>query len=279
MTRAWSGRAQNVTQVLLSAAVTLRRAPGPRSPGNTPVVNELPKEARPLLAAAPGDFVDERNRLARRLRDDGRGEEAASVAALRKPPPVVLAANRAAQSRPQAAKGAARAAERAAKRLGSDSEAREELEAQLRLLEDVAIAFLGTDGKPASDDAGRRLRDLLRNAVANEETRTALARGVLEAEPDPAGFVAYAGIKPRGRKGDRGARGSKARTEREQTERRREQAGLQALEENVTAAEELVRKATKAEDEAKRARERAERELGSARAELKRATARTRRVR
>lgn len=243
-------------------------------------MNELPKEARPLLAAAPGDFVDERNRLARRLRDDGRGEEAASVAALRKPPPVVLAANRAAQSRPQAAKGAARAAERAAKRLGSDSEAREELEAQLRLLEDVAIAFLGTDGKPASEDARRRLRDLLRNAVANEETRTALARGVLEAEPDPAGFVAYAGIKPRERKGDPGAGGSKARTERrEQTERRREQAGLQALEEKVRAAEELVRKATKAEDEAKRARERAERELGSARAELERATARTRRVR
>ena len=190
------------------------RAPGPRS-GNTPVMSELPKEARALLATAPGDFVDERNRLARRLRDDGRSEDAATVAALRKPPPVVLAANRAARSRPQAAKGAVRAAERAAKQLGSDSDAREELEAQLRLLEDVAIAFLGSDAKPASEDARRRLRDLLRNAVADEETRTALAQGVLEAEPDPAGFAAYAGIEPRARKGEPGAGGSKARAGRQ----------------------------------------------------------------
>ena len=235
-------------------------------------MSELPKEARPLLAARPGDFVDDRNRLARRLRDDGRPEEAATVAALRKPPPVVLAANRAAQSRPQAAKGAARAAQRAAKRLGSDSEVRDELDAQLRLLEDVAIAFLGTDSKPPSEDARRRLRDLLRNAVADEETRTALSRGVLEAEPDPAGFAAYAGVKPRATRQGSGTGGSKTRPgRREQTEKRREQARLQALQEKVTAAEELVMSATEAEDEAKRARERAERELRSAKAALERA--------
>ena len=235
-------------------------------------MRDLPKEARALLATAPGDFVDERNRLARRLRDDGRSEEAATVAALRKPPPVVLAANRAARSRPQAAKGAVRAAERAAKRLGSDSDAREELEAQLRLLEDVAIAFLGSDAKPASEDARRRLRDLLRNAVADERTRTALARGVLEAEPDPAGFAAYAGVEPRARKAEPGAGGSKARAGRQgAADSRRAQAALRALEGRVTAAEELVRAATEAEDAAKRARKRAERELESARASLERA--------
>jgi len=235
-------------------------------------MSELPKEARPLLAVAPGDFVDERNQLARRLRDDGRSEEAATVAALRKPPPVVLAANRAARSRPQAAKRAVRAAERAAKRLGSDSDAREELEAQLGLLEDVALAYLGTNDKPASEDARRRLRDLLRNAVADEETRAALAQGVLEAEPDPAGFAAYAGIEPRARKRGPGAGGGKARAGRQgEPERRREQARLRAMEENVTAAEELVKAATEAEDEAKRARERAEVGLESARADLERA--------
>ena len=235
-------------------------------------MSELPKEARPLLAVAPGDFIDERNQLARRLRDDGRSEEAATVAALRKPPPVVLAANRAARSRPQAAKRAVRAAERAAKRLGSDSDAREELEAQLGLLEDVALAYLGTNDKPASEDARRRLRDLLRNAVADEETRAALAQGVLEAEPDPAGFAAYAGIEPRSRKRGFGAGGGKARAGRQgEPERRREQARLRAMEENVTAAEELVKAATEAEDEAKRARERAEVGLESARAALERA--------
>jgi len=235
-------------------------------------MSELPKEARPLLAVAPGDFIDERNQLARRLRDDGRSEEAATVAALRKPPPVVLAANRAARSRPQAAKRAVRAAERAAKRLGSDSDAREELEAQLGLLEDVALAYLGTNDRPASEDARRRLRDLLRNAVADEETRAALAQGVLEAEPDPAGFAAYAGIEPRARKRGPGAGGGKARAGRQgEPERRRVQARLRAMEENVTAAEELVKAANEAEDEAKRARERAEVGLESARAALERA--------
>jgi hypothetical protein len=248
------------------------RARSPALPGNTAVVSELPKDARPLLAAAPGDFVDERNRLARQLRDDGRAEEAATVAALRKPPPVVLAANRAARSRPQAAKGAARAAQRAAKRLGSDAGAREELEEQLQLLEDVAIAFLGTDEKPASESARRRLHDLLRNAIADEGTRTALAEGMLAAEPDPVGFAAYAGIKPRERREGSGAGASKARAgRREQAERRREQARLEALGKKVAAAEELVEAATRAEDEAMRAREAAERELESAQAELERA--------
>jgi len=105
-----------------------------------------------------------------------------------------------------------------------------------------------------------------------EETRAALAQGVLEAEPDPAGFAAYAGIEPRARKRGPGAGGGKARAGRQgEPERRREQARLRAMEENVTAAEELVKAATEAEDEAKRARERAEVGLESARADLERA--------
>src|SRR6478752_1021545 len=39
-----------------------------------------------LYAAAPGDFVAERSRLAKALKADGRGEEAAELAKVRKPP-------------------------------------------------------------------------------------------------------------------------------------------------------------------------------------------------
>ena len=63
---------------------------------------ELVPEAERLLAAAPDRFVAERKALAKKLRDEGRGEEAAAVEALRKPSAVVLAVNRSARDRPKA---------------------------------------------------------------------------------------------------------------------------------------------------------------------------------
>ena len=125
----------------------------------------LPKEAEALLAVSPDDFVEERKRIARSLRDDGRTEDADAVAALRKPPPVVLAANRAARDRPQAARAAAKAAERVAKtQLGSDPDAYRaalaELDESLDLLAQVALAQLSLGGKRPTDSVTRRLRDL-----------------------------------------------------------------------------------------------------------------------
>ena len=40
-------------------------------------MSDFPKEAEALLSVAPDDFVTERNRLARELRDAGRKDEAA----------------------------------------------------------------------------------------------------------------------------------------------------------------------------------------------------------
>ena len=72
--------------------------------------NDQPAEVEKLLAVRPDEFVHERQRLARELRDAGRSDEAATVAQLRKPSPVVLAVNRAARARPKAARAAADAA-------------------------------------------------------------------------------------------------------------------------------------------------------------------------
>ena len=72
----------------------------------------LPADAEQLLAVSPEAFVEQRKLLVRRLRDEGRAEDAQAIAHMKKPPPVVLALNRAARDRPQAARDAADAAKR-----------------------------------------------------------------------------------------------------------------------------------------------------------------------
>ena len=53
-----------------------------------------------LYSVEPDEFVAERKRLERSLRDEGRAEEAAELAKLRKPPQPVFLANRLARQQP-----------------------------------------------------------------------------------------------------------------------------------------------------------------------------------
>ena len=230
-------------------------------------MSDFPKEAEALLSVAPDDFVTERNRLARELRDAGRKDEAAAVAALRKPPPVVLAANRAARSRPQVAKDAARAAKRAKKKLGLDPEARKArkaLDDALTLLEDVALAFLGGTKKP-SEATRRRLHDLLQNVVADDDALAALTRGVLTDEPEPAGFAAYTGASLAPRKAS-----AKSKTPAREAAEKKRQERERALRAEVAAAEERLETAVDAEEKAARERTLAARELEAVRQRLAR---------
>lgn len=236
---------------------------------NHPDVGVLPKEAEALLAVSPDEFVEERKRIARALRDDGRREDADAVAALRKPPPVVLAANRAARDRPQAAKAAAKAAERVAKsQLGSNADAYRaalaELDDSLDLLAEVALAQLSTGGKPPTEAVARRLRALLRNAVADEEARKELARGLLREEVESAGFGAFAGVTP---PRPRRAAATDTRSKRDEEKRRERE---RALRDELDDADQVLAAARGAERDATRARERAEREVEALRARLKR---------
>ena len=229
----------------------------------------LPKEAEALLAVSPGDFVEERKRIARSLRDAERKDDADAVAALRKPPPVVLAANRAARDRPQAARSAAKAAERVAEtQLGSDPDgyraALAELDESLDLLAQVALAQLSLGGKRPTDSVTRRLRDLLRNAVADESARAALSRGVLRDEPGTAGFGAFAGVAPPRAKS---ASATAARRKRDDEKRRERERLLRA---ELADAEKALDEAQRAEREATKARERAERDVESLRSRLER---------
>ena len=159
---------------------------------------DLPTDAEKLLAVASEEFVEQRKLLVRRVRDDGRSEDAQTIARMKKPPPVVLAVNRAARDRPQAAKDAASAAERLgpAQLSGGTAEYRDalkEMEQASALLAEVAVANL-SKGKSASDQMRRRVAELIRGALGAEDTRQQLSRGVLTEEVEAQGFDAFRGL-------------------------------------------------------------------------------------
>jgi hypothetical protein len=188
----------------------------------------------------------------------------------------VLAANRAARDRPQAARAAAKAAERVAKmQLGSDPDgyraALAELEESLDLLAQVALAQLSLGGKRPTDSVTRRLRDLLRNAVADESAREALSRGVLRDEPGTAGFGAFAGVAPpRTRRSTKTAAADTHRKREEEKQQERER----ALRDELDAAEHVLAAARDSERNATRAREAAERAVKALRTRLERSAGR-----
>lgn len=219
---------------------------------------ELPPEAERLLAARPAEFVAERKRIASELREVGRADDARVVAALRKPTGVVLAVNRGARDRPQAARDAATAALRVRDtQLAGDPDAYrdalQELERALGLLADVAAAHLSR-GRAPSEDARRRVRDLLRAAVADDGTRDALARGALREELEAPGFSPFQGlpVTPSKRKAGR-PEPRRARAEKQRAARERK------LREELAEAERALEAARGAEERATRARVDAER--------------------
>jgi hypothetical protein len=230
----------------------------------------LPEEAEKLLAAAPDEFVTERERLARKLRAEDRPDEAAAVAGLRKPPVVVFAVNRAARDRPKAARDAAKAALRVKKtQVGNQPDAFKQaladLDAALDLLAEVAVAHVAPRGKPATDAMRRRVRDLLRSAVADDDAREALARGALTEELEAVGFSPFAGLTPAPSKERPKPTSGPTRAEQKNAKRRERD---RALREELAGAEQRLREAEKALREAERERKAAERAVASIRSKL-----------
>jgi hypothetical protein len=234
-------------------------------------VAQVPEEAEKLFAVAPDKFVAERNALAKTLREEGRADDAAAVAELRKPSAVVFAVNRAARDRPKAAQAAAKAALAVRDaQVGGEADAfgkaLSELDSSLDLLAEVAVAHLAPAGKQPTEAMRRRLRELLRSAVADDDAREALARGALAEELEAPGFSPYAGIpvqaKPRGRKAEPAA---PSRAEREEERRRGK---IEAARAELAEAEEELREATAVAHAAERARDRAEKAVEKLRKKL-----------
>jgi hypothetical protein len=216
--------------------------------------DEIPAEAKKLLAVAPEDFVDARKELVTALRSEGRREDAQAISKLKKPSQVVLAVNRAARDRPQAAKDAAKAAGRLARTqlAGKPAEYRaltKEMEQAAALLSEVAVATVSKSGRP-TDAVRRRIADHIRGALSSEETRALLIRGVLVDEIEPAGFDAFAGVPvPKARSGSAAeARRRDAEREERAREKERRQAAS-AVRKQLAEAERRVREATTERDE------------------------------
>ena len=150
-----------------------------------------------LYAAAPEEFVAERTKLARTLRDEGREEESKEVASLRKPTLPAHLANRLAHERPRDVAALLDAAEKLAAAHGSGDatklrRAQSDLGDRLRAL--VALAP-EVSSRPVSESVGQRLAETLRAAASASETAQLLRRGVLQEEVETSGFEALAGVK------------------------------------------------------------------------------------
>jgi len=213
---------------------------------------------------APEDFVAERTRVARELKDAGRADDAQMVAALKKPSAVVLAVNRAARDRSAAARDAVKAAEKVRKtqltgKPDQFESATADLERALGLLAEVAVAMLSR-GKNASEAMRRRVNDLLRAALAGEESREALARGVLVEELEASGFSSFAGMAVPQRRGGRSPKTSRSDEQRRERE--------QKLREDLARAEDTLREAERTLADAVRDRDRAARAVDAARSKL-----------
>jgi hypothetical protein len=233
---------------------------------------DLSEHARKVLGATPEEFVAERDRIARELKQTGRDEDARAIAALRKPSAVVLAVNRAARDRPQAARDAANSAEEVAKaQLSGDAaeyaKARKDLDGALALLAEVAVAQLSRS-KPATESMRRRVAELLRSAIADPDARAALGRGVLEEEGGAAGFSAFAAMAPPAAK--RRAKPESGRTKAAEKRKQAKRERKQQLEAELAQAEEALEAAERALATASRERDKAARSAAAAAKRLER---------
>ena len=223
---------------------------------------KTPDVLEQLYGAEPDDFVAERKRLERLLRDEGRTEEAAALAKLKKPAVPVYAANRLARERAHDVAKLIAAGERLAG--AHESGDADELRGAQRELTDSVSALVREAG--ISDAMEHRLGVLLRAAAIDPESAELLRRGVLADEVEPAAFDALAGMKIAKPKRPAAAkREQSAATER----KRREQIG--ELEGELAEARRDLRTAERTLAEAAKERDRAERRVDQLTARLERA--------
>ena len=141
-----------------------------------------------------------------------------------------------------------------------------ELETALDLLAEVAVAHVAPRGKSPSDAMRRRVRDLLRTAVADDEAREALVRGALTEELETVGFSSYAGMAPAPPK----RRKEKSGPSRAEAQKAKLLERKRALREELAQAEERLQEAEKVARAATRELKAAERAVAAVRAKLER---------
>jgi hypothetical protein len=214
------------------------------------VADDAAGELERLLGLPLDEFTAARTEAARRLRAEGRRDEAEAVQALRKPTLPVWALNQAARREP----GDVRALVQAAERVRQDPAAAErDFRAALADVVAEARRALVEVGQAASDATVQRVTTTARAAAATLPQE--LVRGVLREELEPAGFEVLAAgsqVPPR--------RKATARPRDDASERRRRvEAATRELQAARTEARRLAKEAHAAERAAAKAREAAAR--------------------
>lgn len=216
------------------------------------------------------EFTSARDDLVKRLRAEGRREEAAQVKALRKPNVAVWLANRLAredevgvQRLLKAADALTKSQARVAAGSASDRfvEARRDEQEALERLAREARELAAREGIGAS--TVERVTQTLRAASLSDEGRELLKRGRLTEELEPPGFEALTGLTfaaPKRHAKKATEKGETRTPRRQQLEQAREALRDARAEERELsrAARAAVREAERAEDEAARLRRQAD---------------------
>lgn len=211
------------------------------------------------------EFVAAREQLARELRKEGKHEQAAEVAALRKPTVPVWAVNQLARRRRREVDllldaghrlRAAQAEPQPEKARDAFAKAREAEREAMRRLRVAAEELLAAERGSASNALVERVLTTLRAAAVSEEGRELLARGRLTDELETTGFELAATLVPK-RKATRAKRPEleAARAELERARKREREATrrLQAAERRAEEAEAELGKARRDAEEASNA--------------------------
>jgi Mg-chelatase subunit ChlI len=210
-------------------------------------------EADRLYGLPLEDFVPERDALAKKLRAEGRREDAGAVKALRKPTATVWAVNQVMRTQRKPARSLIDAADRAAAKPGDRAALRAHGDA-LDELARAAAGLLSGKGRGLSEDAVLRVRSALHGASLDRDLREEFEAGRLSEEPAPAGFGAITAMpKPKAK--------SAAKPPPEPTPKPKPKEPSAAARKRVARAEARVAKARAALAEA-------ERDLAQARAAL-----------
>lgn len=161
---------------------------------------QLDEELDRLYAAPLDEFVRARNELARRLKNEGKADEAEEIKRLAKPSVPTWAVNQLARRHAREM----RALVEAAARLREAQAAGRRDFAQVAATERAAVSelvaaaaeILRETGRPPTDATLARVGTTLHAAAASEAAREDLERGRLTEELEPAGFGALLGAMP-----------------------------------------------------------------------------------
>ena len=144
-----------------------------------------------LYSVPPGEFVAERNALAKRLREEGKAKDAARVKKLPKPSVSAWAVNRARLEDPEAARALIESGEALAHAQGEGGQVlRSAMSAHLKAIEalmtdvEAALAASGHDNPAMAD----RARETLRALATDERLREEFEAGRVARDREPVGF-------------------------------------------------------------------------------------------